>query len=52
MAGAWSYRPEISVPLDSGKDPDSRCVDMYEREVEEWVRQAAGMPGWKGFDTL
>ena len=45
------------VPPGSGKDPDSRWVDIYEDKLDEeqlaeWVRQAAGLPGWKGFDTL
>ena len=45
------------VPPGSGKDPDSRWVDIYEGELdevqmEEWVRQAAALPGWRGFDTL
>ena len=41
-------------PPGSGKDPDARWVDIYEGEfdedqMEEWVRQSAAMPGWKGF---
>ncbi len=45
------------VPSGSGKDPDSRWVDIYEGELDEgqmadWVRQAAALPGWTGFDTL
>ena len=45
------------VPPGSGKDPDSRWADIYEGELdeeqmEEWVRQAAALPGWRGFDTL
>ena len=44
-------------PPGSGKDPDSRWVDIYEGKLDEeqlaeWVRQAAGLPGWRGFDTL
>ena len=44
-------------PPGSGKDPDARWVDIYEGEfdeaqMEEWVRQSAATPGWKGFDTL
>ena len=40
-------------PPGSGKDPDSRCVDIYEgeldeEEMEEWVRQSAAIPGWVG----
>ncbi len=42
------------VPPGSGKDPDSRWVDIHEDEfdeaqLEEWVRQAAALPGWDGF---
>ena len=45
------------VPPGSGKDPDSRWVDIYEGELDEeqmatWIRQAAALPGWPGFDTL
>ena len=41
-------------PPGSGKDPDARWVDIHEDEfdedqMEEWVRQSAAMPGWKGF---
>ena len=41
-------------PPGSGKDPDARWVDIYEgkfdeERMEEWVRQAARMPGWDGF---
>ena len=46
-----SLRP---VPPGSGKDPDSRWVDIHEGELDEaqmaeWVRQAAALPGWQGF---
>ena len=46
-----SLRP---VPLGSGKDPDSRWVDIYEGELNDaqmatWVRQSADRPGWRGF---
>ena len=49
-----SLRP---IPPGSGKDEDSRWVDIYEGELDEeqmaaWVRQAAGLPGWHGFDKL
>ena len=49
-----SLRP---VPPGSGKDPDSRWIDIYEGELDEaqmaeWVRQAATLPGWRGFDNL
>ena len=45
------------VPPGSGKDPDSRWVDIYEGELDEaqletWVRQSAALPGWQGFDWL
>ncbi len=43
-----SLRP---VPPGSGKDPNSRWVDIYEGELDEeqltvWIRQAAAIPGW------
>ena len=46
-----SLRP---VPPGSGKDKDSRWVDIYEGELDEvqmatWIRQAAALPGWRGF---
>lgn len=46
-----SLRP---LPPGSGKDPDARWVDLHEDELDEeqmaeWVRQAAALPGWKGF---
>ena len=49
-----SLRP---LPPGSGKDPDSRWVDIYEGELDEeqmaeWFRQSAALPGWDGFDTL
>ena len=42
------------VPPGSGKDPDSRWVDIYEDELDveqmtKWIRQAAALPGWDGF---
>ena len=45
------------VPPGSGKDKDSRWVDIYEGELDEeqmatWVRQSAALPGWRGFDWL
>ena len=45
------------VPPGSGKDPDSRWVDIYEGQLDEaqletWVRQSAALPGWRGFDWL
>ncbi|MDE0234730.1 MAG: DUF1801 domain-containing protein [bacterium] len=41
----------------SGKDPDSRWVNIREggfeeAQLEKWIRQAAAIPGWHGFDTL
>ena len=49
-----SLRP---VPPDSGKDKDSRWIDIYEgqfdeAQLENWVRQSAALPGWRGFDWL
>ena len=46
-----SLRP---LPPSGGKDPDSRWVDIYEvafdeEQMEDWVRQAAAIPGWHGF---
>ena len=40
-------------PVDS-KDPDARYYHIFEDGmeesiIEEWVRQAAGIPGWDGF---
>ena len=45
------------VPPGSGKDPDSRWVDIHEGEFDEaqmteWVRQASVIPGWRGFDRI
>ena len=42
------------LPPGSGKDPDSRWIDVYEgdlneEQMAEWVRQAAALPGWDGF---
>ena len=42
------------VPPGSGKDEDSRWVDVYEgrldeEQMAEWVRQSAALPGWDGF---
>lgn len=49
-----SLRP---VPPGSGKDEDSRWVDVQEGELDEtqmteWIRQASSIPGWRGFDRL
>ncbi len=40
-------------PVDS-KDPDARYYHIFEdgmdaAQMEDWVRQAAGVPGWDGF---
>ena len=42
------------VPPGSGKDPDARWIDIYEDGLDEeqlatWIRQAAALPGWRGF---
>ena len=42
------------LPPGSGKDPDSRWIDIYENALDEdqmsdWFRQAASLPGWPGF---
>ena len=42
------------VPPGGGKDPDARWVNVYEgaldeKQMTEWVRQAASLPGWRGF---
>ncbi len=42
------------APPGSGKDEDSRWIDIHEGELDEeqmseWVRQSAAMPGWDGF---
>ena len=41
-------------PPGSGKDQDSRWIDIREGELDDermetWVRQSAALPGWKGF---
>ena len=38
-------------PPGSGKDPDARWLDIHEdgfdeAQFEEWLRQAAVLPGW------
>ena len=43
-----------TVPPGSGKVKDPRWVDIYEGELDEeqmaeWIRQAAAIPGWDGF---
>ena len=42
------------VPPGAGKDEDSRWCDVHEGELDEeqmarWIRQAATLPGWRGF---
>ena len=44
-------------PPGSGKDPDARWIDIYEGKFNEeefaaWVRQAAVLPGWDGFQLV
>ena len=38
----------------SGRDKDSRWIDVHEGELDVeqmamWIRQAAALPGWRGF---
>ncbi len=46
------------LPPVESKDIDTRYYHIYEdgaideELVEHWIRQAAAIPGWKGFDTL
>ncbi|MCY3946018.1 MAG: DUF1801 domain-containing protein [Anaerolineaceae bacterium] len=45
------------IPPGSGTHPDARWYNIYEdafdeEQFVEWVRQAAALPGWDGFDTL
>ena len=45
------------LPPVESKDPDARYYHIFEGGMDEeqmvsWVRQAAGRPGWHGFDTL
>ena len=42
------------VPPGSGKDEESRWVDIHEGELDEvqmteWIGQSAALPGWRGF---
>jgi len=42
------------LPPESSKDPDARYYHIFEggmdaAQMEEWVRQAAALPGWDGF---
>ena len=46
-----SLRP---VPPGAGKDKAARWIDIYEdgfqeKQLAEWIRQAAALPGWPGF---
>jgi hypothetical protein len=40
------------LPPGASKDPNTRYLDLYEdreldeRQLESWIRQAAGIPGW------
>ena len=48
-SASWS-----PVPPGSGKDKDSRWLDIYEdildeEQMADWIRQAASLPGWRGF---
>ena len=41
-------------PPGTGKDQDARWVDIYEGQLDpeqltDWLRQAAAIPGWRGF---
>ncbi|MCY4555838.1 MAG: DUF1801 domain-containing protein [Chloroflexi bacterium] len=46
------------LPPVESKDKDTRYYHIHEdgavdeELVEHWIRQAAAIPGWKGFDTL
>ena len=46
------------LPPVESKDQDTRYYHIYEdgvideELVASWIRQAAAIPGWKGFDTL
>ena len=42
------------LPPESGKDPNERWINIPEGEfdeeqMEQWIRQAAAIPGWDGF---
>ena len=42
------------APPESGKDPNERWINIREGEfdeeqMEQWIRQAAAIPGWDGF---
>ena len=46
-----SLRP---VPPGAGKDKAARWIDIYEdgfqeKQLAEWIRRAAALPGWPGF---
>ena len=50
-----SLQPALRpAPPGAGKDKDARWIDIYEgaldeAQMAEWVRQAAALPGWRGF---
>ena len=54
LNGGSLYPPP---PVES-KDPDTRYFHIYEgdqvdeEQMADWIRQAAALPGWRGFDTL
>ena len=43
------------MPPVNSKDPDARYCHIYEddefdeEQMADWVRQAAAIPGWRGF---
>ena len=46
------------LPPVESKDKDTRYFHIYEdgriddEQMEDWIRQAAALPGWRGFDKL
>jgi hypothetical protein len=48
-------RPLDPLPPEPSKSPDTRYVhtqgdeDIDERQMKDWFRQAAAVPGWDGF---
>ena len=56
---AFLYGRQLDpMPPVASKDPDARYYHVYEEgiadeaQLAEWFRQAAAIPGWKGFDRL
>ena len=56
---AFLYGKQLDpMPPVASKDPDARYYHIYEAgiadeaQLAEWFRQAAAIPGWKGFDRL